>query len=70
MATGTVYSNPTDVAAELLELKNEWYDDLQAQYYGMHAWGQERRNGAQLTMENFTMGKWSARLSALASRYI
>ena len=51
------YSNPTDLAAELLEYKHEAFSALQLQVYGMHVWAGNRDPGAQLTMKQMTLGK-------------
>jgi len=46
-------SNPTDLAEELLELKAETFNSLEAQVYGMHLFAKERQAGRQ-----HTLGGW------------
>ena len=49
-------SNPTDLAEELLELKAETFNSLEAQVYGMHLFAKERQAGRQHTLDGWRLG--------------
>ena len=51
------YSNPTDLAAELLEYKSEAFTNMQLYYYGFHVWASKHDSGEQLTMEAMLRGR-------------